>query len=153
VIERTELEDDPNDLNTDPERGGRSLAKDDPVMRTDVRYFISYMRVANPDFRNFFYSHSHRKVVSVWNIQTKRLIREFEFEEQPRGLVVMPSRTHMAVALESGILQFINLKTFEVDHSMSAQHRIAVTTHINSWGGYSGGPMNPPSAKDVGGYS
>ena len=113
-------------------------------MRTDARYFISFMQLAHPDFKVFLYAHAHQPVVAIWDIQKLRLIREIRFAEQPRALVLTYPKTHIAVALESGRLHFIDVKRRELDPGLQAALPLRVTTHMNQWWDPESTPPAPP---------
>lgn len=153
VVERFELNENEAEINGEAIAGdGVSIARHDPVMRTDARYFISYMQVANPHFREFLYAHSHQPVVGIWDIAQKRLIKEVRFPEQPRALVLTYPKTHIAVALPSGKLQFINVQRKEIDSSLKAKLPLKVTTHVNNWWPWDSAPP-VPAAGGEGSYS
>lgn len=153
VEERFELNENEAEMNGVPLAGeGVSLAQNDAVMRTDARYFISYMQVANPHFKVFLYAHSHQPVVGIWDIPQKRLVREIRFPEQPRALVLTYPKTHIAVVLPSGRLRFIDVKRKELDDSLEAKLPLRVTTHMNNWWPWDSEPPKPAGG-GAGGYS
>lgn len=144
VTERFELAENEGEMNGVPiDGGGVSLAAGDAVMRTDARYFISYMQVANPEFKTFLYAHSHQPVVAIWDIPKKQLIREIRFPEQPRALVLTFPKTHIAVVLPSGKIHFIDVKRRELDGALVAKLPLRVTTHVNNWWPWDAEPRGP----------
>lgn len=151
VLGRTELNNDPDEMNPVPLEGGDARSRSDSTMRLDVSYFISFMKVAHPQNQRFSYAHSHQPVVSIWSIPKKQLIKEFAFDEQPRALATLPGRSHIAVAMESGELKFIDVRRLQFDDSISAAHAFPVTTHMNAWWVDGAPPM--PSLTPAGTYS
>lgn len=134
LLERLELQENPEEIDASPRIGGKdSLAANDKVMRTDASYFISYLGLVAPQMPMFLYPHAHQKVVAAWSIGEKKLIREFLFDQQPMALAVLPRRSHFAVVLSSGEVQFFHMKTLNRDASISLNHKLKVTTHVTAW--------------------
>jgi hypothetical protein len=144
VLGHTEVDEAPGEVRIGPEIPG-TWASEDPVMMTDASYFMSYMRIAVPQFRIFIYAHSHRKAVTIWNVDDKRLLREIHFDEQPRALTLMPSRKHTAIAFESGKLEVLDLLTYRVDPSLAPRRHFPVETHMISWSNFAGAPERAPT--------
>lgn len=131
LVSRTELAENPAEVDGSPKKGTSSIARDDDEMKTDARYFIDYVSLAHPDQPLFAYPHPHRKVVILWELSTKKSLKEFPFPEQPVALTRIKDAPLIAVTFASGKIRMINLKTLEIDDSVKFSKPLKTNAHLH----------------------